>query len=277
MSHAVTTRFEPVADGVLVRRHDRLRLTTGLVVGATHCLVVDTRETDAQARDLQVAVRHVTDLPWIVVNTHGHHDHCFGNASFLPTDIWGHTGCARMLREAGEGQRRRWAGDARDRGDDALAGQLDAVEITPPTHTLTTDAELDLGGVQVRLRFLGRGHTDHDLVVEVPGRAVLAGDLVEEGDPPGFGDAFPLDWPDTVAALATVADGLPVVPGHGAVLDAPAIDDQQALLAAVAEVARAAHAAGQPRRAAVRELPMLPADVAEVAVDRAIAQLRRRR
>ena len=271
MSQAVSPPFEPIADGVFVRRHDRLRLTTGLIVGATHCLVVDTRETAAQARDLQAAVRGVTGLPWVVVNTHGHHDHCFGNASFLPTDIWGHTGCARMLREHGEAQRRRWAGDARDRGDAVLAGQLDAVVITPPTHTLATDAHLDLGGVTVRLRHLGRGHTDHDIIVEVPERAVFAGDLVEEGNPPDFGDAFPLDWPDTVAALASVAGDLPVVPGHGAVFDRSAVADQQALLATVAAVARSAHAAGDPIGVAVRELPMLPTEVAEVALRRAVS------
>ena len=42
-------------------------------------------------------------------------------------------------------------------------------------------AVLDVGGVEVVLRFLGRGHTGHDLVVEVEDGVVFAGDLVEEG------------------------------------------------------------------------------------------------
>ena len=42
-----------------------------------------------------------------VVNTHGHWDHAFGNARFLPTPIWGHVRCATMILERGEEMRAR--------------------------------------------------------------------------------------------------------------------------------------------------------------------------
>jgi hypothetical protein len=82
------------------------------------------------------------------------------------------------------------------------------------------------------------------VVVAVPDAAVpFASDLVEEGDPPMFGDALPLDWPSTLDAVAVLATGA-VAPGHGAVLDAACVREQGATLARTAEVAREAFAAG---------------------------------
>ena len=44
---------------------------------------------------------------------------------------------------------------------------------------------------------------------------LFAGDLIENGNVPFFGDGYPLDWPATAAAIVPlVGDGV-VVPGHG--------------------------------------------------------------
>ena len=52
--------------------------------------------------------------------------------------------------------------------------------LTPPTESFEEFASLDLGGRQIDLRFLGRGHTDNDIVARVPDASVLfAGDLLE--------------------------------------------------------------------------------------------------
>ena len=73
--------------------------------------------------------------------------------------------------------------------------------IDPPDQVFDDAATIDVGGRPVELRFLGRGHTDHDAVVVVPGAAVgFAGDLLEANAVPYFGDGFPLDWPATAAA-----------------------------------------------------------------------------
>lgn len=267
-------RFVEVADGVFVRRHARLDLNVGLVVGTDRCLVVDTRETPAQADDLRAAIRRVTDLPWIVANTHGHYDHCFGNSAFGPTEIWGHERCAAMLRDYGDLQRRLVRRAAAAAGHDDLADGLDEVVVVAPDRTFTDEARLDLGGREVVLRHLGHGHTDNDIVVEVPGAAVFAGDLVEEGASPAFEDAFPLDWPETARRVATAATGLPVVPGHGGVVDAAFVHEQAALLATVAQVAGEAFAAGRIPADAAADLPDLPPAVASTALERAYRQLR---
>jgi glyoxylase-like metal-dependent hydrolase (beta-lactamase superfamily II) len=98
-----------------------------------------------------------------------------------------------------------------------------------------------LGDRLVVARYAGRGHTDGDAVFVVPDCAVaFVGDLVEQSGPPAFGpDSWPLDWPDTLAAiLAEVTPEAVVVPGHGAPVDRAYALAQRQDIAAVASVIR---------------------------------------
>jgi glyoxylase-like metal-dependent hydrolase (beta-lactamase superfamily II) len=270
---AGTEEWQEIADRVLVRRHRSLDLNVGLVLGEQRCLVVDTRSSDVEGRELAAAVRRVTPLPWAVVDTHAHYDHCFGNGMFRPAEIWAHRGCAAMLAEYGEVSKQIVAAALRGHGMPEDAAAVEATRIDLPDRLVDAEAELDLGGRPVALRHLGRGHTDNDLVVVVPDAGVLfAGDLLEEGSPPWFGDSFPLDWPDTAAAIQALTAG-PVVPGHGAVVDAGYVRAQQADLARTAAAARAGYAAGQPVEAVLGEVPF-PESFARDAVTRAYRQLR---
>ena len=230
------TTWEEVGAGIFVRRHAELDLNCGLVVGDGACLVVDTRSHLGEAADLIAAVRTVTPQPWTVVNTHAHYDHCFGNAAFRPAAIWGARGCAAELAATGERQRAAVVAELRRNGDDRTADLVASVPIDPPDSLVDDVAVLDIGGREVTLFFLGRGHTGSDLVVEVEsegdGTVVFAGDLVEEGAPPAFDDAFPAEWPATVGRLHALARG-PVVPGHGAVVDAAFVGAQREELLAV--------------------------------------------
>jgi glyoxylase-like metal-dependent hydrolase (beta-lactamase superfamily II) len=264
--------WQELADGVLVRRHARLDLNIGLVVGGERCLVVDTRETPRQAEELVRAIREVTPLPWVVVNTHAHYDHVFGNQVFAPCDIWGHERCAEIVTRYGRVQQDAVRQAAAQHGDEELARDLGEVELLPPDRTFTDTVTIDLGGVHAELRHLGRGHTDNDVVVQVTGGVTFAGDLVEEGAPPAFGDAFPLDWPRTLERLLERIDG-PVVPGHGAVVDHAFVVEQTALLASVAAVGREAFADGREPGDGASALD-LPPEVATVALERAFRQLR---
>jgi glyoxylase-like metal-dependent hydrolase (beta-lactamase superfamily II) len=234
-------RWREIGTGVLVKRHRIMDLNVTLVLGDERCLVVDTHAHDGYAHELIASIRTVTALPLVVVDTHAHFDHTFGNDAFERSqpglEIWGHVDCARSLTEFGELQRRlavQWMHDAQ-REDDAVA--VEAVRIVPPNRTFTSEAALDLGGRTVTLFHPGRAHTGHDAVVDVPDADVtVAGDIVEEGAPPSFGDAFPLEWPGT---LDTVMPRLRriVVPGHGDVVDEAFVAEQRRLLAEVAEAA----------------------------------------
>jgi glyoxylase-like metal-dependent hydrolase (beta-lactamase superfamily II) len=243
----VNERWAEVADGVLVRRHRSLDLNCGLIVGDDACLVVDTRAHLGEAAELADAVRAVTPHPWTVVNTHAHYDHCFGNAAFRPASIWASRGCAADLMTSGPRQRATVVAACRATGEDDEADLIEAAPIDVPDLLVDDVAMLDVGGREVVLRFLGRGHTDHDLVVEAAsagdGTVLFAGDLVEEGAPPAFEDAFPADWPATLGRLQALARG-PVVPGHGAVVDAAFVGAQREELLAVLAALRA----GRPDR-----------------------------
>ncbi len=225
--------WREVGADVYVRRYPFLDQTIGAVVGRERVLLVDTRSTLVQARQLLGDLQQLTRLPWVVVNTHAHFDHAFGNAAFRPCEIWAHEGCAEALRKHGPAQREnvvRWVPD--------LTAELNGTPIDPPDRTLDTATDLDLGGRIVELRHLGRGHTDHDVVVRVPDAGTLfAGDLVEHGAPPGFEDSFPLDWPATLGMLLDLADGV-VVPGHGEPIHREFVEGQLAEVAYLAETAR---------------------------------------
>ena len=256
-------------DGVFSKRYASIDLTIGLVVCETGLVVIDTRATHDQARDLQADIRALTRKPvrWIV-NTHHHWDHTFGNAVFEDADIWGHTRCAAALVECGEDMRARVKEFAPGFGD-----ELDDVVITPPTHTFDDAATVSFGGRRLELRHLGRGHTDNDIVIRVPDDDVLfAGDLVEEGAPPAFGDAFPLEWPETMERLLEMVAG-PVVPGHGATVGHLHVETQSEEIASVAELARARYAEGMtPEEAAAAGGPY-PTDTLVQAFGRAWRQL----
>jgi glyoxylase-like metal-dependent hydrolase (beta-lactamase superfamily II) len=132
--------------------------------------------------------------------------------------------------------------ELRASGDLAAARFVGSAPVDPPDALVDDVAVLDVGGREVVLRLLGRGHTDHDLVVEVEtsgdATVVFAGDLVEEGAPPAFEDAWPAEWPATLGRLHALARG-PVVPGHGAVVDAAFVGAQREELLAVLDALRA--------------------------------------
>lgn len=249
----MTGEWREVGRQIFVRRHQPFDVNVGLVVGSQRCLVIDTLSTPAQAAELIRAVRAITSLPWTVVNTHAHFDHCFGNATFRPADIWAHERCIDYLRGEGGAIQRE---SARQLAPE-LAAELATVHIDPADRAVVREHSLDLGDRQVGLKHPGRGHTDHDLVV-IADDVLFAGDLVEQGAPPSFEDSFPLEWPGTAAALLPLAAG-PVVPGHGDVVDRAYIESQAEELQLIADFVL-----GRSGR-----LPPYPPEVMRTALDRA--------
>src|SRR5262249_35712266 len=97
------TGLVEVAAGVHVLRYPVLDVNCTLIVGSQVAMLVDTLATTAQAHELVAAVRRVTDLPLTVVNTHGHFDHCFGNAVLAQASpglsIWAHESTVEEFRD----------------------------------------------------------------------------------------------------------------------------------------------------------------------------------
>lgn len=219
-----------IGDGVYVHRHRRFNVNCGLVLGGDQAMLIDTRSWRSEAEELREEVATVTSFPiTTVVNTHGHFDHCFGNEVFAgESTIWGHRGCARDLVETGEIQRASMIAHLPEHREELLN-----VRITPPTALVDQEACIDMGGRLIRLAYHGRGHTDHDLVVSVDnGEVVFAGDLIEEGGPPSFEDAWPTEWSATVGRLLEEGGRL-FVPGHGMPVSREAVADEEAALRAL--------------------------------------------
>lgn len=266
--------WQEVGDRVFTRRFEFYDQQIGVILGGRDVAVVDTRSTPRQARELADAIRELTRDPVsVVIDTHWHFDHTFGNHSFRPAPIWGHVRCVDRLQALGQQRLERVARDMPELADD-----LREVVIDPPDRTFDQTATVEVGDRVVELAYLGRGHTDTDIAITVPdaaepGRSVLfAGDLLEEGATPSFGDAYPMDWPDTVEKLLPLAAGA-VVPGHGAVGDRAFVETQLAELRALAALARRVHAGELDVEAAVVASPY-PPEASRGPLRRALAQLR---
>ena len=256
-------------DGVFSKRYQSLDLNIGAVACDDGLLIIDTRAHHAQARELIEDLKAISKLPvkW-VINTHHHWDHTFGNGEFHEADIWGHESCVSALADYGQVTLARLKKMA-----PAQAAAFDEVLILPPNRTVSDETTVTFGGRRIEMKHLGRGHTNNDLVVVIPeADVVFAGDLVENDAPPSFGDAYPLEWPTTVAALAELVTG-PVIPGHGTPADREFVVSQQADLADTAELARKRHADGMTAEAAAATGGPFPKSTLEEAFGRAWSHL----
>lgn len=240
--------FQEIAPGTYVRRHEELDVNCGLVVGSQRALVIDTRSTRERGEELAAAVREITPLEQVVVNTHAHYDHCFGNAAFRDSQIYGHVMAAESLQRTAEHQRSQVVEHLLRTDREELAQTYLHTEVVLPFYLIEDDAPINLGDRTAYLLYGGRAHTDHDLVVAVPDVGVVFwGDLVEQGADPAMDDSFPLEWGPTLTELCgrpQVQGSTICVPGHGEVVDPEFVRGQRQSLTALAVELKAALSSG---------------------------------
>ncbi len=143
-------------------------------------------------------VRTVSSAPIkYVLNSHHHGDHVSGNGIIraMGIDVIAHKNIrANILRLGQPGE---------------------------PNIVFDDEASVFLGGVEVKLLYLGRGHTDGDTVIYFPDlKTVHAGDLIVDGMPvidySGGGSA--VEFVRTLDALLQV-DFDTLIPGHGRIMN----------------------------------------------------------
>lgn len=258
-----------VGDRVFTRRFEFLDQQIGLILGGDDVLVVDSRSNEAQAREVATEIRDLTRNPIsIVVNTHWHWDHAWGNRALRPATIWGHVRTAERLRDDWSGLVDWLVGAYPDSADDYRCVVLD-----PPERTFSERATVELGDRMVELSHHGRGHTDSDIVAFVPDAKVLfAGDLLENDASPSFSQSYPLDWPGAIERLLPLSTGA-VVPGHGSVGGRAFVEEQLVAQRGIAALARRIHAGGLDLEAAIAAAPFSQGASRE-AFERGLAQLR---
>ncbi|MFW0118520.1 MBL fold metallo-hydrolase [Rothia sp. CCM 9417] len=208
-----------IADGIYQISTDNYRLNSGLIVGTEKALVVETGAGPRQGAEILRAVRRVTDLPLVVVNTHAHFDRFMGNAVFKADgvdDFWAHPRAARAIEAYGDRQRLYVEVLEPEMAHD----QGPNTELVTPNRLLPGDGNrpaftrVELGERAVTLMYLGLAHTDGDVLVGVDD-VLFTGDLVEQGSDPAFDDSYPQHWVRTLRTLAGLDRYRIFVPGHG--------------------------------------------------------------
>ncbi len=220
-------QWEEVAVGVYRTRLPFLDVTVGAVVGASGLLLVDCGTTLLEAAAVESDLRQLTGRSVThVVMTHHHFDHILGSAGFPSALRYSAPPVGAALSNRLDAVCAEALRFGADPDQVAQAGRA----VRPPEH-LVWHADLDLGDRKVRVSHPGPGHTDHDLVVVVPGQptVVFCGDLVEESAEPAIGpDAEPAQWPAALdKVLALGGDGARYVPGHGATVNADFVRHQR--------------------------------------------------
>jgi len=216
---------------------------SAVIVNKDDVMIVDSHISPESGRAMLQELKAITDKPVrFLINTHFHYDHTNGNQAFPPgVDIIGH-----------EFTRRKLTGDILEKGmfadlvkglpkqlDDlkaraasetdpavkarvtqqipvqtAFANSLKDLKVTPPNVTLVDHMTLFRGDREIRLLYLGRGHTGGDLVVYLPKEKVLcSGDLLVH-DVANLIDGYVNEWPDALEKLKPI-DFVDVIPGHG--------------------------------------------------------------
>ena len=187
---------------------------SGFVVGARGVLVIDAHINGAMARQIQAAVRKVTDKPILyLVNTNYHGDHTFGNYAFpAETKIVAHRKTAEAMRNFEHEKKILLPtvnGDAKVFAD---------VRLRLPDVVFEDSLRIDLGGRIVEIHHFGPGNTQGDTVVYVPeAKAAWTGNLVVgEGTIPPIFEGRAGVYLETIAGFARSLDVKTIVPGHGA-------------------------------------------------------------
>ena len=182
--------IEPVTDGLYVIYGSGGNV--GVRVTAEGVILSDDKYPQ-NFEEIQSLVAGVSDLPVrYVINTHHHGDHAGGNVGYIEiAEIIAHRNArANMVRN-----------------------EQDA----PPRLVYDSETSVFLGGVEVRVLYLGRGHTNGDSIVYYPDLGIIhGGDLLHTTAP--FIDyangGSSRGWVGTMNG-ALALDWHTAIPGHG--------------------------------------------------------------
>ncbi len=229
-----------------------------------HTLVFDTMATLHAARDLRQAAERLTGRsPTLVVNSHWHGDHVYGNQVFLPEAAIVATATTRAImdervavvipREFVRVQaqipdlQRRLAqvtdDEQRHRLNDDLAfARLRATSLPEqrawlPTATFEDRVVFYGSGRRAELLTYGGGHTRSDAFLYLPDEGLaLMGDLLFVHVHPLFIWGDPREWRRIIERVKTLGLRI-VVPGHGSVGTVDDLDALAGYLSAIEDVA----------------------------------------
>lgn len=239
-------RFEKIAEGIYYATAAgtmQVGANSPIFVGPVETTIIDSETSPAAGRALIQDVKAITDKPIkYVIDSHFHYDHVFGNQVFGPdVQIIGHDHTRQRLNantleqytfltslrpipERVASLRQRITEEKEPQQKAVLERQMQnsldyqeqvkEVRQTPPNITFDNTMTLVRGEREFRLMYLGRGHTDTDVVTYLPRERIVAtGDLMESVIS-YMGDSYPEEWITTLDKLKAL-DFDTVLPGHG--------------------------------------------------------------
>jgi glyoxylase-like metal-dependent hydrolase (beta-lactamase superfamily II) len=209
----------------------------GIIVGNRATLVVD---TGMGIRNGAVVVRQAEKLAMApnlyLTTTHFHPEHTTGEQAFPPRTV-----LIRSLVQQQELEQRGAEYVELFRNRSAQNKELlQDVKLRTPDIVFDREVVLDLGGVTVRLFYLGPAHTRGDELIFVEGDSVLLpGDIVQDRLVPNMPneDASVKGWLANLDQLALLKPRF-VVPDHGSLGDGSLVGKERAFLAEVQQRAQ---------------------------------------
>jgi cyclase len=200
------TTLTPVADDVyaFIQPDGGWCVNNAGLIGGS--VLIDTAATQTRAEHLRDEVARIGGAPRILVNTHHHGDHVFGNQFFDAATVVAHTRQRQEMIEAGLGLTQLFPHV--DWGD---------LRLVPPALTFDDAITLHAGDLRVEVFHVGPAHTTNDVVAWIPDRRVLfCGDVALAG-------ATPFCLMGSISGSLRALDRLralgatTIVPGHGPV------------------------------------------------------------
>ncbi len=212
----VDEHLEVLADGVyaLTAGGDP---TVGAIEAEDFLICFEARATPVMAGRWLEKLRVHTQKPVrYLVLSHYHAVRTLGAAAFDADMIVAHDNTATLIEERGQQD---WESEHGRmprlfQGHDTIPG------LTRPTLTFSTTMTIALGGSRgnLILQYLGRGHTDGDIVAWLPQQRILfAGDLVESEAALYTGDAFHVEWMSSTLDAVSALGAETLVGGRGSV------------------------------------------------------------
>src|SRR5262247_2190672 len=204
----------------------------GLVVGSRATLVIDPGMGLKNGQVVLREVQQVSQGPDLyIVNTHFHPEHTTGEVAFPPS--------AKVIRAAAQQQDvdemgMQFVERFRQRSPE-IADLLKEATFRTPAEVFEQEKVLDLGGVRVRLLWLGPGHTRGDTVAFVEkDRVLFSGDLAMKNLFPAFAtpQSSARTWLTSLDELDKLK-ALTVIGAHYPITDASVLKEYRGYLTAL--------------------------------------------
>jgi glyoxylase-like metal-dependent hydrolase (beta-lactamase superfamily II) len=188
------------------------RMNMGFVVGKDAVAVIETGYHEPMVREMLQHIKKITSAPVkYAINTNSQPDRFLGNEHFRRQG-------ATIIASAPEVKRMAARGSLVAEASERLLGlKPGGIQLpNPPDRILEGDAELDLGGLKIKLIQFAAAHTPGPLVVHIPqDNAVYAGDILYSGRMLAVIDGSNVkSWIESFDRLRSFGD-VTFVPGHG--------------------------------------------------------------